>query len=140
VPHNLSVTIANSVDELPQLIRLVKTFLSSLNLASRIEYAVELVLEEIIVNIVKHGYHDQKKHEIVVEVSIQERKIVFTFLDDGRPFNPLSVSPPDPSIGEIEDIDQGGLGMHFVRTMRQSMEYRRSEGKNILKVWLNKDA
>jgi anti-sigma regulatory factor (Ser/Thr protein kinase) len=140
MPHNLSVSISNNIDELPQLIGLVKLFLSPHNLASRIEYAVELVLEEIIVNIVTHGYHDQKKHEIVVEVTLLERKIVFTFLDGGRPFNPLSVAPPDLHKDEIESIDKGGLGMHFVRTMRQSMEYRRSEGKNILKVWINKDA
>jgi anti-sigma regulatory factor (Ser/Thr protein kinase) len=139
VPHALSVSISNKISELPHLIRLVKAFLVPLKLASRIEYAVELVLEEIVVNTVTHAYHDQKQHEIVVQVAVEARKIVFTFSDDGRPFNPLSVPSPDQKKGKIENIDQGGLGMHFVRTMRQSMEYRRSEGKNILRIWINKE-
>ena len=139
--HALSVSISNNIDELPQLIELVKTFLAPFKLAYRMEYAVQLVMEEIIVNTVTHGYHDQEEHEIVIEVKLEGNKILFTFCDDGRPFNPLSVPPPEQkNPDEIESINQGGLGMHFVRTIRQSMEYRRADGKNILKVWIMKES
>jgi hypothetical protein len=34
----------------------------------------------------------------------------------------------------------GGLGIRFVRHMRDMMEYQRQEGRNILRLWFHRTA
>jgi hypothetical protein len=54
--------------------------------------------------------------------------------DDGRPFNPLELTPPDTNL-PVEDRPIGGLGIHLLRKLSDRMEYARIEGKNRLTLW-----
>jgi anti-sigma regulatory factor (Ser/Thr protein kinase) len=51
--------------------------------------------------------------------------------DYGRIFNPLTADPPDLSRG-LADRPIGGLGVFLVRSMVDSIEYRREGDRNIL--------
>jgi serine/threonine-protein kinase RsbW len=51
-------------------------------------------------------------------------------VDDGREFNPLLVPEPEAR-HSILDCAVGGLGIHLVKTMTESVEYRRDQRKNI---------
>ena len=53
--------------------------------------------------------------------------------DDGIAFDPLSLPPPDVSL-DIEDRLIGGLGVHLIRTMMDSVSYRREGDWNRLLV------
>lgn len=133
--NTLSISLANDMQELTHLLQVVNVFLEPRALPSKLVYAVNLILEEILMNIIKYGYDDGESHEIEVQIEVEQEEVSLTVIDDGREFNPLTVPPPDRSRSAMDRIEEG-LGLQFVRHMRNAMEYRREEDKNILKIWI----
>jgi anti-sigma regulatory factor (Ser/Thr protein kinase) len=135
VANNLSISFLNNMQELTHVIQVVNVFLEPRELQSKLVYAVNLILEEILVNIIKYGYDDEDSHEIEVRIGVEEEEVALTVIDDGKEFNPLTVPRPDHSKSAMERIEEG-LGLQFVRHMRNAMEYRREGEKNILSIWI----
>ena len=94
-----------------------------------------LILEEIIMNIITYGYDDEESHKIEVQIEVEQEEVALTVTDDGKEFNPLTIPKPDRSKSAMDRLEEG-LGLQFVRHMRNAMEYRREEDKNILKIWI----
>lgn len=135
--REMAVVLDNRRDELSVLTQMLQVFLRPYRLHSRTLYALELSLEEIFVNIVSYAYEDDQPHAIHFNVKVDEDMIAMKFSDDGRPFNPLSVKKPDPKIPQMERA-MGGLGINFVRQMRDMMEYQRQGERNILRIWFER--
>ena len=133
--NTLSISFHNNIQELTHVIQVVNVFLEPRGLASKLIYAVNLILEEILINIIKYGYDDHETHEIEVRIEMEEDEVAITVSDDGREFNPLTVPPPNRSKSAMDRIEEG-LGLQFVRHMRNAMEYRREDDKNILRIWI----
>ena len=133
--NSLSISFANDMQELTHVLQVVNVFLEPRALSSKLVYAVNLILEEILINIIKYGYEDTDSHEIVVQIEVEEEEVALTVIDDGKEFNPLTVPGPDRSKSAMDRIEEG-LGLQFVRHMRNAMEYRREAEKNILRIWI----
>lgn len=133
--NTLSISFANDMQELTHVLQVVNVFLEPRALPSKLVYAVNLILEEILMNIIKYGYDDGESHEIEVQIEVEQEEVALTVIDDGREFNPLTVPPPDHSKSALDRLEEG-LGLQFVRHMRNAIEYRREEDKNILKIWM----
>ena len=133
--NTLSISFANDMQELTHVLQVVNVFLEPRALPSKLVYAVNLILEEILMNIIKYGYDDGESHEIEVQIEVEQEEIALTVIDDGREFNPLTDPPPDHSKSAMDRLEEG-LGLQFVRHMRNAIEYRREEDKNILKIWM----
>ena len=133
--NTLSISFANDMQELTHVLQVVNVFLEPRALPSKLVYAVNLILEEILMNIIKYGYDDGESHEIEVQIEVEREEVALTVIDDGREFNPLTVPPPDRSKSAMDRLEEG-LGLQFVRHMRNAIEYRREEDKNILKIWM----
>ena len=133
--NNLSISFLNNMQELTHVIQVVNVFLEPRELQSKLVYAVNLILEEILVNIIKYGYDDEDSHEIEVRIGVEEEEVALTVIDDGKEFNPLTVPRPNHSKSAMDRIEEG-LGLQFVRHMRNAMEYRREGEKNILSIWI----
>ena len=133
--NTLSVSFANDMKELTHVLQVVNVFLEPRALSSKLVYAVNLILEEILMNIITYGYDDEDSHEIEVQIGVEEEEVALTVIDDGKEFNPLTIPRPDRSKSAMDCIEEG-LGLQFVRHMRNAMEYRREENKNILKIWI----
>jgi anti-sigma regulatory factor (Ser/Thr protein kinase) len=123
------------MQELTHLLQVVNVFLEPRALSSKLVYAVNLILEEILMNIIKYGYDDEDSHEIEVQIEVEEEEVALTVIDDGKEFNPLTIPGPDRSKSSMARLEEG-LGLQFVRHMRNAMEYRREENKNILTIWI----
>jgi anti-sigma regulatory factor (Ser/Thr protein kinase) len=123
------------MQELTHVLQVVNVFLEPRALPSKLVYAVNLILEEILMNIIKYGYDDGESHEIEVQIEVEQEEVALTVIDDGREFNPLTIPPPDHSKSAMDRLEEG-LGLQFVRHMRNAIEYRREEDKNILKIWM----
>ncbi len=133
--NTLSISFANDMQELTHVLQVVNVFLEPRALPSKLVYAVNLILEEILMNIIKYGYDDGESHEVEVQIGVEEEEVALTVIDDGKEFNPLTIPRPDRSKSALDRLEEG-LGLQFVRHMRNAMEYRREEGKNILKIWM----
>ena len=93
--------------------------------------AVNLVLDEIVINIIAHGYDDQQEHRIDVSLALEGDLLTIQVEDDGKPFNPLEAPPPNLDL-PIDERPIGGLGIHIVRSTVDAIEHRREGRRNIL--------
>ena len=92
---------------------------------------LELVLEEILINVARYAYTPETGAVEVSYVPAGPRKIRIEIADFGRVFNPLEADPPDLSRG-LADRPIGGLGVFLVRSMVDSIDYRREQNRNVL--------
>ena len=133
--NTLSISFTNDMQELTHLLQVVNVFLEPRALSSKLVYAVNLILEEILMNIIKYGYDDEDSHEIEVQIGVEKEEVALTVIDDGKEFNPLTIPGADRAKSAMDRLEEG-LGLQFVRHMRNAMEYRREEDKNILTIWI----
>jgi anti-sigma regulatory factor (Ser/Thr protein kinase) len=96
--------------------------------------ATELVLEEVITNILRHGYggyagDDGAQHWIEIEVSIEPGAVQLLVVDDGTPFDPLAHAEPElPQ--SLDEAPIGGLGLLMIRRTASELAYERRGGHN----------
>jgi len=92
---------------------------------------LDLVLEEILINVARYAYAPETGVVEVAYAPAGDRKLRVEIADFGRVFNPLEADPPDLSRG-LADRPIGGLGVFLVRSMVDSIDYRREGDRNIL--------
>ena len=125
------IVLVNDLSEIARLGRELERFGEKCGLSTKTVRELNLILEEVIVNVIAYAYGDDRRHEIVVRAVSGGGELVIEVEDDGRPFNPLQVPPPD--LGRaLEQVQVGGLGLHFVRELTSSLEYDRREKRNCL--------
>lgn len=90
-----------------------------------------LAVEEAVSNTIKYGYDDRAPHTIRVTAVVEENHVVAEIEDDGREFNPLNVPAPDLSL-PVDQRPIGGLGIYLLRTVMDSVDYRRDGSRNVL--------
>jgi anti-sigma regulatory factor (Ser/Thr protein kinase) len=127
----LPVIVVNNRREVGRLIDLVEAFGRTSGLAEDDITDVSLLLDEFVSNVIKYGYDDAGEHEIQVVVTIDGRSLTIRIEDDGRAFNPLEAKAPDLTL-PIEERPIGGLGILIAKTPADSIDYERTDGRNIL--------
>lgn len=98
-----------------------------------LDFTIRLMVEELVLNAVDYGT-DDKSTEVELQLTSDEDKIRFVVSDNGVAFNPLAQSPIPDLDALIEDRRVGGLGVHFIKTMADSVTYERLEGRNIMTI------
>jgi serine/threonine-protein kinase RsbW len=94
-------------------------------LHQKARYNCELVFEEVVTNIIKHGYSDDREHDIEVSIDFPDSAIVMRFEDDGEPFDPLKHTPTRHT-GSIVDAKVGGRGLALLRAVASRLDYTRT--------------
>ena len=130
----LSLTMGFEAAELPRIQSAIGEFSREQDWPPDIEFQVDLVLEELVLNVVHHGSSDGEEGEIRIELLSDDDAVVIQIVDDGRPFDPLTDAPEPDTESGIEDRAVGGLGIHLVRTMMDEVTYRREEDKNHMRL------
>jgi serine/threonine-protein kinase RsbW len=92
---------------------------------------LDLVLEEILINVARYAYTPRMGKVEVAYSAEGPGKLRVEIADFGRVFNPLEADPPDLSRG-LADRPIGGLGVFLIRSLVDSIAYRREENRNVL--------
>jgi serine/threonine-protein kinase RsbW len=131
--HEGSITVRLPADlrEIERLNRVIRQFGDLHEVPSRTLYAVNLALDEVVTNVVRHGFEDPAGQEIVALVTAHPGEITTEVFDAGRAFDPLAVPPPNLE-APLSERSLGGLGIHLIRSLMDGIEYRRENGKNVL--------
>jgi serine/threonine-protein kinase RsbW len=133
--HEGSITIQVAIDvrEVERLNRLIRQFGELHEIPSRALYAVNLALDELVTNVVLYGFEEPADHHVIVRISTARGQIEAAVEDDGKPFNPLELPPPDLN-ATLAQRDLGGLGIHLVRSLMDEVSYVRQDEKNVLTI------
>ncbi len=98
----------------------------------------QLAVEEVITNVLTHGYRGQGG-EVDVTCRATRGIVEVQIEDSAPPFDPLSLPEPDLT-ADIEDRNIGGLGIFLIRQVMDEIVYRYENGKNILVLVKRKKA
>jgi len=126
------LTVKNEADQL----LLIQEFLEQLGpewgLETGLLFRLNLILEEYINNLISYGFSDHLPHEISLEVINEETKLIVQVTDDGNPFDITNV-PANDEIGKpLEERKIGGLGIHFIKSLSDQIDYLSKGGLNTL--------
>ena len=127
----LKIAIKNELSELDGLNAKLAAFLQAHSVPPRAAYAIDLAIEELVVNVIRYGYIDDETHLIDVQLGIESDQLILQIVDDGRPFDPREGPEFDPF---AEDRDVGGLGLILVLDLVDVLRYERVEDKNCVEV------
>ncbi len=123
----------NELESLCRVIDEAVRFIEEREVSARAVNLARLAIEEMGTNILKYGYDDTARHEILVRVQVDPGTVLVVLEDDGHEFNPLEAPPPDAEV-PLDQREPGGLGIHLVRKLATQMDYQRSGGRNRLTV------
>lgn len=127
----IQITLRNDHGELTRLAEELERFLEGHGIGPDVTFKVNLALDELVTNVINYGYDDGGEHAIGLALTVDGQILRLVLEDDGKPFNPLDAPPPDLD-AQVEDRRVGGLGIHFVRQVMDSVTYRRDAGRNML--------
>ena len=125
----MSVTIEPNLDSLERIAASVEEIGQKDNWSADLVFKINIVLDELATNIVKYG---GKVSEIEVSLSSEEEVVTVEITDDGQSFDPLTEAPEPDLDSSLNERRIGGLGVFFVRSMMDDLQYRREQGKNHL--------
>ena len=138
MPTSFHRTITNELHELESLMNATTNFLEDQSVSPQAVYRINLALEEMITNIIRHGYDDYDRHEIRVSLNVFENQVAAVIEDDGHAFNPLEWNKKEES-QPLEDKKVGGVGIHLIRELLDHVDYKRENDRNILEVRTRRD-
>jgi anti-sigma regulatory factor (Ser/Thr protein kinase) len=96
-------------------------------------FAIQLAVDEACSNTILYGYPGGEAGLITITCTVDDETVRVTIADDGVAFDPLTAPPPLLDI-PVEDRPIGGLGVHFIRTVMDSVSYARKDGMNVLSM------
>ena len=101
--------------------------------------AIDVAVEELFVNIASYAY-DQDTGDVAVQVTMHEDPLCaeISFIDSGKPYDPLAKPDPDTSLS-VKERKKGGLGIFMVKESMDDVRYAYKDGKNILTIKKNLD-
>jgi serine/threonine-protein kinase RsbW len=132
---NISFQITNDLSELTTLQAQLQPLQKTWSLPKKTVIEINLILEELVTNIIKHG-DSGNKHIIEINLSKKKQQLTMIVMDDGPPFDPTLCELPDITL-PLEKRQCGGLGIHFVCKLSDCRNYSRSKNKNILTLKKN---
>lgn len=99
--------------------------------------SVVLAVDEALANVIRHAY--QGSHDRPIQIAFYRGQIkaereprealTIQIVDHGMPVE------PERLVGRaLDDIRPGGLGLHFIREIMDSVTFRHVEGRNYLRL------
>ncbi len=121
------------VDELESIFNFLKIYWQEFQIGDRDQHDMELSVEEIFMNMIKHN---TSKSSGDIEVSIEKtgRKVVLSLTDSEEvPFDITKASRVDFE-DYIKNIRSGGLGIHLVRKLMDDVKFEHNDGLSIITI------
>ncbi|GAB4171778.1 MAG: ATP-binding protein [Terrimicrobiaceae bacterium] len=93
-------------------------------------FAANLFIEELVTNTLKYGFDSRQPTPVDLVVHVFPKGFTVELSDQGDPFDPFALPPPD--FGQPADERPiGGLGIHLVKNLATECIYSRVDGKNL---------
>lgn len=127
----------SDIHDITQVTEFIEAELEKVNCPMKTTIQINIAVDELYSNIVRHGYPN-KKGPVTVKFIFHDnpRTVFIRFEDEGIPYNPLTKDDPDITLS-AEERSIGGLGIFVVKKTMDDMKYKYENGKNILTIKKN---
>jgi sigma-B regulation protein RsbU (phosphoserine phosphatase) len=127
--HHL--TLHSDVEQIALLPEFVEAVAGEAQLDHEAIFNLNLALEEAVSNVIMYAYPDGKDGVVDIEAIVDGKRVSFVVTDSGTPFDPTSKEHIDIN-AKMDERPIGGLGIHLVRTIMDTVNYERKGENNIL--------
>lgn len=128
--------IDSQVENLTKIEAWIDSFCESHFPAVEFRHKMHLVIEELFMNAVMHGYGgDRKDGPIWLALHPLPEGAALVIEDDAPPFNVLEDGPAPDTQSGVEDRPIGGLGIMLVRNMADHVSYDYDKRNRITTVF-----
>ena len=132
IPRQTTLSLNGNIQELGRLAAAVEGFCADHSLAAETGFQLNLVLEELFVNAVRHGGCAGMRDAVRIQIGARSSGAVkVAFTDRGAPFD-LTAAPQANTAAPLTERLNGGLGIHLVRQIMRDISYKREDGWNVL--------
>lgn len=134
-PHEMQLSVGKDLGDIAMVAARVEAFCAVHELGDDVAHAVTLALDELLTNTITYGFPEgsggdgAESPRIEVMLSLAADCLTARIRDTGLPFDPSAAPEPDLE-ADIDDRPIGGLGVHLVREMMDSLAYQRLDGVN----------
>lgn len=124
-------------DDLGEIVRLseaLESFCSERGVGARAVLDLNLALEEVLTNVISYGFDGMppgNPRSIGVRFAERGGMVEVEVSDTGAPFDPLARADVDITL-DASERRIGGLGIHLLKKLMDSVEYRRQGERNVL--------
>lgn len=126
-----SITLPNDIEKVPVLAEFVDEVCEIVGFDMSTTMGINLALEEAVVNVMSYAYQPGTTGNVNIEAIANETRLKFIISDWGTPFDPTAEKEVDTTLS-AEERPIGGLGIHLVRQIMDSINYERIDGMNVL--------
>lgn len=131
------MTIEAAVENIEKVTDFVNLELEELGCPIKAQMQIDIAIDELFGNIAHYAYNPETGNATVrIEVGEKPLSVIITFIDHGKPFNPLENADPDVTLS-AEERQVGGLGIFLVKKSMDLVDYEYRDGQNILKIKKN---
>ena len=117
--------------ELEKLEGFTADFALKAGLSDKDLFALQIVVEELVTNVIDYGGVPAGEHAVRVDLSTDNGELLIRIADRGKEYNPLLREDPDVTL-PAEQRPIGGLGVHFCKKLTDAQSYERRDGCNVL--------
>ncbi len=135
------LTLQSKLSEIARVPPWIEKLTARHAIPGRIQFAMDLCLEEVLSNIIRHGYAAEPDHVLVIRHR-NDRDGRFTLIveDQSPAFNPLFVKNP-AAAHSLEEISGGGYGIPLLKQFADSIEYEvLSNGNRMTIAFVDRDS
>jgi serine/threonine-protein kinase RsbW len=116
------------LDALSSLYEFAEGILEAHDIAEGIRFPVHLAMEELFVNMVK--YNPDVSTDIQVDVTLTaDQPVRVSLVDDGGVEFDVTAARPVNIDAPLEDRIPGGLGIHLIQSLVDTLEYEYQDGR-----------
>ena len=124
-------TVDASIEKGEVLTAFVEAMLEPYEPSPKATIQVDVAIDEVFSNIVQ--YSGAKSVTVVANLDEPTSMFSLTFVDGGKPYNPLANDDPDVSL-PVEEREIGGLGIFLVKKTMDEIQYQRCNDQNVLTI------
>jgi anti-sigma regulatory factor (Ser/Thr protein kinase) len=128
------LTVRVNADAMHVVVPFVEAFAVEHGLGAGEAARTLIVLEELFTNLQKYGNRAGLEPGVAdVELELEGTRLTVQLADPGVAFDPAAQTPPDLD-QPVELRSVGGLGLHLLRAFSDDLIYRRSDGRNVIRL------
>jgi serine/threonine-protein kinase RsbW len=127
------LTVDSSLENIPLISKYVKEiakdFFSVTQLAE-----IEQAVSEAINNCIKHAYGYSDQHQITVQCTLLNNRLLIEIIDQGKPFDVRHLEEINTDFDydplDIINLPESGLGLKIIKNYMDEVSYQRKDGNN----------